>query len=142
MTVHQSKGLEFDAVVLCELETALVPTNRSPVLVRKASALAPIDFVSRNAPAAERALLPELAEMAEMAEERELSQSLALLYVAVTRPVHALHVVIAPIPAKSKAGSRTFATFLRHGLAPGKDAQAGEVLYRLGQSPLDAASEG
>ena len=35
MTVHQSKGLEFDAVVLCELETALVPTNRSPVPASK-----------------------------------------------------------------------------------------------------------
>lgn len=133
MTVHQSKGLEFDAVVLCELETPLVPANRAPVLVERASALAPIARVSRNAPAAERAWVPELAAMAEAEADRELAQSLALLYVAVTRPVSSLHLVVAPIPEKSKAGARTFASLVRHGLAPGRAATAGETLATLGE---------
>lgn len=133
MTVHQSKGLEFDAVVLCELETAMVPTNRSPVLVSRRSALAPIDRVSRAAPKDERALIPALDEMADDADAREMVQSLALLYVAVTRPVHALYVIVAPVGDREKKGpGKTFAAALRHGLAPAVDAAPSAVLFTLG----------
>jgi ATP-dependent helicase/nuclease subunit A len=133
MTVHQSKGLEFDAVVLCELETALVPTNRSPVLVSRRSALAPIERVSRAAPKDERALLPELAAMADDADNREMVQSLALLYVAVTRPVHALYAIVAPVGDREKKGpAKTFAAVLRHGLASNDEAAPGAVLFARG----------
>jgi ATP-dependent helicase/nuclease subunit A len=132
MTVHQSKGLEFDAVVLCELETALVPRR---------SALAPIERVSRSAPKEERALLPELAAMADDAEAREMVQSLALLYVAVTRPVHALYAIVAPVGDKEKKGpAKTFAAVLRHGLAPLVEAAPGATLFARGDPAWAARS--
>ena len=145
MTIHQSKGLEFDAVVLPELEGRLVPVNRSPALVQRASPLAPIDRVARSLVKAEVALLPALGAMVAEAAQAEMAQSLALLYVATTRAVSSLCFVVAPsLPTASRKPDgpaiKTFASLVRHGLAPGREAAPGEILYEAGRADWATAT--
>jgi ATP-dependent exoDNAse (exonuclease V) beta subunit len=107
MTIHQSKGLEFDIVVLPELDAPFVQRRNSEVMSFRPSAGARITrafpFVSKG----EQELfgaddIPELADAAAQAFEGELRDGLSTMYVALTRAKHALHIIVKP----DKAGSR------------------------------------
>jgi len=92
MTIHQAKGLEFDAVVLPELDYQLVKTTGDALVYRR-SPLEPPERISRSVSLLERQLVPELDLMARSAEEMQLKEQLSLIYVALTRAVHALYLV-------------------------------------------------
>jgi ATP-dependent exoDNAse (exonuclease V) beta subunit len=63
--------------------------------------------------------------------DRTAYESLCLLYVALTRAVHAVEMVIAP-PSKPEEYSATLAGLLRAALAPGTPAAPDSVLYDSG----------
>lgn len=136
MTVHQAKGLEFDQVVLPELDTSLttgrgrhggVHPLRDPETGR----------VIRIIPGLSRALhplFPELEEAARQERASELRDALGVLYVALTRARHALHIFMAedrdPDPDKV---SSTFAGLIRGGLGlEGHASEAGQGLLEMG----------
>jgi ATP-dependent exoDNAse (exonuclease V) beta subunit len=113
MTVHGAKGLEFDAVVLPDLDEPLIGRARQLVAVRDDPA-GKITSVFPRPSAALCAALPELAGACEQADRRALEESLCVLYVALTRARRRLDVLV---PADySGARQQSFARLLRHAL--------------------------
>ena len=130
MTIHKSKGLEFDVVVLPELDERLVGQTPA-VLVESPSPTSPPTKVVPYANESERLAIPELETMARQWRTGQVRESLSLLYVALTRAVHALHMVVQPKNPDWRY-PQTFAGLLRHSLGQGNHALAGKVLFELG----------
>ncbi|APZ93172.1 UvrD-helicase domain-containing protein [Fuerstiella marisgermanici] len=133
MTVHQSKGLEFDIVVLPDLDTKLVG-QPSQFVANKPSPTERIDRVCRYRNSDIRELLPaDFQKMFDDARRTEISEALCVLYVAVTRAVHALHMVIAPSRKSEKKVPKTISGLLRSALTNGAPAEPEQQLYEHGQ---------
>lgn len=98
MTIHSAKGLEFDAVVLPELDCKMVPSTPS-YLTERPDPYGPIRAITHAPPKASCQLEPCLARMREEWEERELRESLCLLYVAMTRAAHRIDMVVQGMPS-------------------------------------------
>jgi len=111
MTIHRAKGLEFEIVVLPDLAGQLV--GRTPkVLVSRNVPTEPVHFVLRWVKQGLQTLLPEAYQKAFVQwQDDQVKESLAVLYVAMTRAQHEL-VMIVP----EKGGSATYAGVLRAGL--------------------------
>jgi len=114
MTIHASKGLEFDAVVLPELDGDL-RRNRSAWLTDRPDAAGPITSVSRRPKDAVAALDPELERLTDVARARDVHELASVLYVAMTRAAHRLDLVCAPAP-KGSADPLSYAAVLRAAL--------------------------
>lgn len=102
MTIHQAKGLEFDAVVLPELEWALgaraircVPRRPSPCDAPEAM----LRFIGKQ----QWGFLPRNWQQAfGQSAYQAVSESLCLLYVAVTRPRYGLYMYVQPTTKADK----------------------------------------
>ena len=132
MTVHQAKGLQFDIVVLPELDVKL--TGQPPqVVVGGAGPTEPVERVCRYVSKKTRALLPKtFVEMFDTHERQVVEEALCVLYVAMTRAVHALHMIVAPSKPPEKTMPATSSGLLRAALVgPGK-IEPETVLFELG----------
>ena len=129
MTVHKAKGLEFDVVVLPQLDTDL---TRTPQFVtRQDDAGAAPTRVCRYRNQTIQQLLPDdLRTAFHQTSARQVREAMCVLYVALTRAVHALHILIAPNPKRQK----TYAAIVRAALARGRPTSAGAILYECGES--------
>ena len=96
MTIHKSKGLQFDAVVIGDTDTKLwLP----PEFLKLSPD--PCQWPTRAGsyqPEEIDSLLPEYEEMRSQSSARQVDEALCLLYVAMTRAKHALHIVLPPRP--------------------------------------------
>jgi len=131
MTIHQAKGLQFDIVFLPELEQRLLGQNEWFVAGR-AAPTQPIDVVCRYANQHARPMLPKrIQQLFEDTTKQDVDESLCVLYVALTRAVHALHMIVLP---QQKAGKlpKTFAGLLRAALCDGKSLEPLEIGYHCG----------
>lgn len=92
MTVHKSKGLSFDAVVVCDLDQ---PIWKSPKLMEyhENPCLPPV-CVGMYAGDYLDTTVPEYGIMRKELHQDQINDALCLLYVAMTRAKHALHMVI------------------------------------------------
>lgn len=132
MTVHQAKGLQFDLVVLPQLDKRLIGEPPSLVAGRPHIS-APIDCVSRYANETVRAMLSDNLRKAFLDQRSQVvNEALSLLYVAMTRAVHALHIVIAPSAKNERSLPATFAGIVRGALTDGKPAAPQKTLYEHG----------
>ncbi|MCA9084548.1 MAG: UvrD-helicase domain-containing protein [Planctomycetaceae bacterium] len=132
MTVHQSKGLEFDIVVLPDLDQKLVG-QPDVFVVDRPSPTEPIHRVCRYRNAKIQELLPDdFQRMFRRERQTEISEAMCVLYVAVTRARHALHMLIAPAKPSEKKVPKTIAGLLRMALADGVPAEPNRVLYECG----------
>jgi ATP-dependent exoDNAse (exonuclease V) beta subunit len=127
MTIHQSKGLEFDAVILPELH-GLWKSGRGPIVSRSGER-GPVVAVSLPGNEDLRRLHAPLARMYDEQRAREVGGELCVLYVALTRARHALEMIVPP-GGSSGAASCSGARLLREALAPGVEATAGATLWR------------
>jgi ATP-dependent helicase/nuclease subunit A len=93
MTIHASKGLEFDTVVLSENAWGMRGRARE-ILAERPHPLGPIERVTCAPSAALGRCEPVLASIVDHARDRLLSESLCLLYVAMTRARHVLEVIV------------------------------------------------
>jgi ATP-dependent helicase/nuclease subunit A len=118
MTIHRSKGLEFDAVVLPELDgggrgggglgaTAL-PLRRAPG--------GPVERILPDLPKDLAPFFPDVEAAREARDEGVLRDWLSGLYVGVTRARHALFLFLPP-DGKTRTSARSWARLLRE--APG-----------------------
>ena len=146
MNVHQSKGLEFDLVVLAELDKGLVVGSPVAAFDRPDDGSAPTRVV-RWVPAKARASLPvELTALFTEQRQREAMEALCLLYVAMTRAKRGLVMVV---DASAKGRSRaSWAALVRERLAVEVDAgsdigaEGGAHASPASGAPVgDAASE-
>ncbi|MCZ6812001.1 MAG: UvrD-helicase domain-containing protein, partial [Planctomycetota bacterium] len=104
MTIHQSKGLEFDIVVLPELDGKLSGGSPPPVVFERDGETGPITRICRYMNKETLALVPQLQPLFDRHTRRTVRESLSLLYVAMTRARHALHIVIdPPMPRQPRA---------------------------------------
>ncbi|MEZ6059356.1 MAG: UvrD-helicase domain-containing protein [Planctomycetaceae bacterium] len=131
MTIHQSKGLEFDVVVLPELDGARDLFRSPKAAVGGPGGDAPPDSVCLWRKKELRPLLPEALRRAfEQTTERDVREALCKLYVALTRAVHALHMLVPPVE-KGKS-PKTFAGLLLAALCDDDSDGENEVLYETG----------
>lgn len=146
MTVHKSKGLEFDAVLMVDLDQAW-RVKPGELLMDRGEALEP---VTRVVPMPAQALLaysPELEEIVGRARERRVMEELCVLYVGMTRARESLELFIRPVAeradaAKDGQGVPSAAPVLRRLLAPALFEEAkrpGERLWHAGDSSGEAA---
>jgi ATP-dependent exoDNAse (exonuclease V) beta subunit len=127
MTIHKSKGLEFDAVVLPDLDVAML--RNDGLVTRRRGVLEPIQAVSRFPSQDVRSICPELEEMHAQTRARDLRDRLCVLYVALTRARHAVEIVVDP---KSTASPPHYAQVVRNALAIASDAAPGQVAHEVG----------
>ncbi|MGH7136169.1 MAG: 3'-5' exonuclease [Pirellulales bacterium] len=134
MTIHKSKGLEFDIVVLPQLDVKLCG-QPPPVLVGRPDPVAAPDLICRYPNEALRWLLPErVREAFDRYSNRELRESLCVLYVALTRAIHAIHLIVAPSKPREENLPATFAGLLRAALTDGGRLEAETVVYEHGDA--------
>jgi ATP-dependent helicase/nuclease subunit A len=149
MTVHQAKGLEFDAVILAELD--------GPLTRQSGHCVADIRELGEPPQAMTRYLNNQAWHFLSSDWQRAfgeqaaagMTEALCLLYVAMTRARQALHLVIQP-PKKSDFDKRTAASLIYHALGCQANPTAGQTtLYETGDphwygvqaEPLETAVE-
>lgn len=96
MTVHRSKGLEFDAVVLPELYASLAPEGGDVLIPERDPDTGRVTKVYPAMSGEYRAFFPEVEAADRELRVAELRDGLSVLYVAVTRAKHALHLILPP----------------------------------------------
>ena len=102
MTVHRSKGLEFDAVVLPELYASLAPDGGDVLIPERDPNTGRVARVYPNMPKEYRAFFPEVEAADQELRAAELRDGLSVLYVALTRAKHALHLILPPDAGSTK----------------------------------------
>lgn len=119
MSIHRAKGLEFDAVVLPELQKR-IGTVRGPLLLDRPDPTEPIQAVFSIASKGVRSLSPQLQAAHARQQRAEVQESLCLLYVAMTRARHALYMLVPPLQKTSKGEVKkapfSYASILRAAL--------------------------
>ncbi|MCO6453747.1 MAG: UvrD-helicase domain-containing protein [Pirellulaceae bacterium] len=140
MTVHQAKGLEFEIVVLPELDASLVG-QPDWFVVERPVAVGPVGAVCRYAGREVQQLLPQrFQQMFEQQVDRDVAEALCVLYVALTRAARALYMIIAPSPERQKSVPKTSAGLLRAALVGPQPVAAEVTLFETGQADWYAAS--
>lgn len=145
MSIHQSKGLEFDIVVLPELDVDLIP-SRAPVVFTRDGITGPINRVCRWMAQEVRALTPEVEPMFADYRARQMRESLCLLYVAMTRAKRGLFMLIEqPTNQRNNSVSKRLSSLLRCTLAPEADEPglihaAGDASWLRGQAREQSSS--
>jgi ATP-dependent exoDNAse (exonuclease V) beta subunit len=135
MTVHLAKGLEFDIVVLPELDSGRNLIGMPPTVVTSRDKLGgSIDCVCRYTNEHEQKLLPKsFQEMFTAAINSHIGEALCVMYVAMTRAIHALHMLIEPSRENERQLPKTFAGLLRAALCD-EGASATGLLYQHGRA--------
>ena len=134
MTIHQAKGLQFDIVVLPELDFDLVGQTQSFV-AHRADPAAPVDLVCRYTSSSIQQLLPpKVQAIFPDATARDVTETLCLLYVALTRAVHALHMIVPASAVNEKTIPRNVAGLLRVALHGSGPVEPQKTLFELGDS--------
>jgi ATP-dependent exoDNAse (exonuclease V) beta subunit len=132
MTVHQAKGLQFDIVVLPELDYAL--TGQTPAcVVGQPAPTDPVDRVCIYRNEKIQKLLPDrLQQLFTDYTAQAVSEALCVLYVALTRPIHALHMIVAPSSESERNVPKTPTGLLRVGLTEGGRLKPSQVYFQVG----------
>jgi len=102
MTVHASKGLEFDVVILPSLDgTALDQARREDLLVSRTEGR--VNWVLETPPKVYAQLDPTLSAELQESRRRTAFESLCRLYVAMTRAKRGLYLIAKQEPKAGKA---------------------------------------
>lgn len=130
MNVHQSKGLEFDLVILPELDGMLVRNGGELAAFVRAEPDAPATSVIRWVKAERREALPSVSEAVfEAHRQRQYREAFCILYVALTRAKRGLWMLV-DSPGDRSPGA-TSASIVRHANT-GSEAEQAPGVWRYG----------
>ena len=138
MTIHASKGLEFDAVILPHLESAL---KRTPDIVvkRKEDQLPDSIFPYRNEKI--QRLLPDRYQAAvQETTAEQLQEVLCVLYVAMTRAAQALYMIGPSQPKPPKEVPVTLAGLIQMAVQGCYESAGDCIVHESGSRDWYAAS--
>lgn len=121
MTIHKAKGLEFDVVILPDLNGDSMNQIRRRSLIVNRDARG-ISWVLQPPQGAFVPLHEGLKAEMELSKQRAGFESLCRLYVAMTRAKRGLYLIAEP-PPKTKEPAMTEAQFLRRTLGTENDGQ-------------------
>ncbi|MCP4942549.1 MAG: UvrD-helicase domain-containing protein [Planctomycetaceae bacterium] len=127
MTVHQSKGLEFDAVVLPELDGALTRASGSSVSDIKEIGEPPEGITRYLNQKAWHFLTGHWQRVFGAQAAGGMTEALCLLYVAMTRARQGLYIIMQPAK-KSAFDVKTGASLVYHALGCEQDPTENDVL--------------
>ncbi len=132
MTIHKAKGLEFDLVILTDLDRRLVA--RPPrVVVDRASPLEPIRGILVHVPREYQPLLPaEWQGVCAAASAPVVREAIATLYVGLTRAAEGMEILIRPATSKERSVPKTLAGVIRCTLPESPDAPPATILWTHG----------
>ncbi|MBX3736783.1 MAG: UvrD-helicase domain-containing protein [Candidatus Didemnitutus sp.] len=102
MTIHKSKGLGFDVVIIPELEGTKLAASPRGLVVARDDAHEP-EWVLELPKSELVEADPVLSRHAERAAGATCYEALSLLYVAMTRAKRAMYAITAPVAAKSRS---------------------------------------
>jgi len=144
MTIHGSKGLEFDTVII-PLPGRPWQLKHTTVLTRRESPLLPITAVTRYPNEDLRAAHPDLEAIHHHNAKRVINEELCCLYVAATRARHNLELIVHPDhaaadqpPATPSEWKLNPAHIVRAALAPHEPAIPNATLWSI-QRPADTS---
>jgi len=137
MTVHQSKGLEFDIVVLPDLESPLMLPPRY-VTRSEVPGAAPDLVALYRSEEYFQSLGGDLLQARQQTRDRMMQEALCLLYVALTRAARCLHLLIPPTVRARHP--KSFAGLLRAALAFDRPFQPMQLLWEHGDPEWDAGT--
>lgn len=127
MTIHASKGLQFDAVVLPTLDEPLQPKSPGAIGTRP-SPFEKLTAVSKFPNEELRSLSEDCRTLHTAWLARCVDESLCTLYVAMTRAERLLEMIVDPWPDPG-AYAKTSASIVREALVPGEESMPGEVIW-------------
>lgn len=138
MTIHQSKGLEFDAVVLPELDGKVceLAGRSGKVAFERESPTGRITRISRWMNEKVRAIYPADARMDEMFEGhrlRNVRENLCLLYVAMTRARQGLYMFMDPPAENERTIPKKLSSVLRSALATDR-VEPDSIVFEAGDA--------
>ena len=128
MTIHRSKGLGFDYVVLPLYE-------RDPLTAAPGGPLVSAGWVLPDPGQFALKALPGLSEAQKMRRDRVEQEALCVYYVAMTRAKRAMTIVTYP-PLKTDRGSRRFSDYVRESIPE----EIGDREWYLKPSPAQERS--
>ena len=128
MTVHRSKGMEFDVVVLPELYGSLAPKGEGAAIPERDGNTSRVVRVYPRLDHGVRMLFPEVDDALREVKAAELRDELSVLYVALTRAKYALHLIL----PREGGGTKHSAGLIREalGLEDAKVRDEGILLER------------
>lgn len=107
MTVHKSKGLGFDVVILPEIEDTQVPDRGDFTIAKGVSSGR--KWLLEPPPSWVRKLVPALAEAEAQWADDQRYEAMCVLYVALTRAKRGLYVLL-PEPPKSRKSAEAWSS--------------------------------
>ncbi len=132
MTIHKAKGLEFDLVVLTDLDRKLV-AHPPRVVVERKSPLEPIRRILVHVSKDYQPLLPDdWQEVCAAASDPVIREAIATLYVGLTRAAEGMEILIRPATEKERSIPKTLAGVIRATLPDAPDAPADAILWMHG----------
>ncbi|MFK7758679.1 MAG: UvrD-helicase domain-containing protein [Phycisphaerales bacterium] len=136
ITIHRSKGLEFDAVVMPLMET-LWKLHADSVLTKRDNPLSKITEASLYPSKILQSVHPKLQQLYDSAKFKQINEELCCLYVAMTRAKHCLHMVVPcdepglqSEPLDEGKFKNSPAHIMRAAFAPESPCIPGEILYQ------------
>lgn len=139
MTIHKSKGLGFDVVILPEVSNDPIPSARYFDVAEGQG------WITQTPPKWARELIPEMREAEEAWSAGQRYEAFCMLYVALTRSKRGLYVLLEPPPASQDADKPSLANWLARSVSsdgePGVVYQSGSPDWMLGLRPSPQTQE-